>query len=296
MRTQRVNVVRGLAAAAATAVVALVGCGGDDDGSAGGESASKGTVILATTTSTQDSGLLDELIPRFERASGYTVKTVAVGSGQALELGERGEADVVLVHSPSAEEELMQTGKAGERRLVMHNDFILVGPADDPAGVKGGDVERAFEDIAADEERFISRADDSGTNARELDLWEAAGVEPKGSWYEKSGQGMGATLQIAAQKEAYTLSDRGTYLATAGPQESLDILVEGDEALLNVYHVIEMTRRAGARVKEAGARAFARWIVSPSVQRTIGAFGRDEFGEPLFTPDAGKSEAELPAG
>ena len=275
---------------------ALVGCGGGDDGSAGGETASKGTVILATTTSTQDSGLLDELIPRFERESGYTVKTVAVGSGQALELGERGEADVLLVHSPAAEEKLMQTGTAGERRLVMHNDFIVVGPTSDPVRIKGDDVERAFEDIAADRGRFISRGDDSGTNARELDLWQAAGIEPRGSWYEKSGQGMGATLQIAAQKQAYTLSDRGTYLATAGPREDLDILVEGDDALLNVYHVIEMTKRAGARVKEPGARAFARWIVSPPVQGTIRAFGRDKFGEPLFTPDAGKAEAELAAG
>jgi tungstate transport system substrate-binding protein len=218
-----------------------------------------------------------------------------VGSGQALEIGERGEADVLLVHSPKAEEQLMQTGKAGQRRLVMHNDFILVGPGSDPAAVEGQPVTAAFERIAEDRERFISRGDDSGTNTRELDLWEAAGIAPKGSWYEKSGLGMGATLGIAAEKRAYTLADRGTYLSTAGPREDLDVLVEGDERLLNVYHVIEMTQRASSRVQEAGGQAFARWIVSRPVQQTIGAFGRDEFGQALFTPDAGKQEAELAA-
>jgi tungstate transport system substrate-binding protein len=285
-------------AALTAALLLLAGCGGDDGGGASGagEPAAKGQIILATTTSTQDSGLLDELIPRFERESGYTVKTVAVGSGQALELGERGEADVLLVHSPKAEEELMDTGTAGERRLVMHNDFVLVGPSSDPAGIEGETVEDAFAGVARGAETFVSRGDDSGTNARELELWDAAGVDPEGSWYEKTGQGMGATLRIAAEKQGYTLADRGTYLATAGPREDLDILVEGDAGLLNVYHVIEMTRKAGSRVQEAGARAFARWIVSRPVQQSIGEFGRRRFGEPLFTPDAGKQEAELAAG
>jgi len=285
-----------MASAVVAAALLLAGCGGNGAGEGGAEpDAGTGTIILATTTSTQDSGLLDELIPRFERESGYAVKTVAVGSGQALEIGERGEADVLLVHSPKAEEQLMQTGKAGQRRLVMHNDFILVGPGSDPAAVEGQPVTAAFERIAEDRERFISRGDDSGTNTRELDLWEAAGIAPKGSWYEKSGQGMGATLGIAAEKRAYTLADRGTYLSTAGPREDLDVLVEGDERLLNVYHVIEMTQRASSRVQEAGGQAFARWIVSRPVQQTIGAFGRDEFGQALFTPDAGKQEAELAA-
>jgi tungstate transport system substrate-binding protein len=296
MSSVRDSSVRLTALAFVAAVLVLAGCGGNGDQEGGAESAAgKGTIILATTTSTQDSGLLDELIPRFERETGYTVKTVAVGSGQALEMGERGEADVLLVHSPKAEEELMQTGTAGQRRLVMHNDFIVVGPSSDPADVKEQPVRAAFERIAEDKERFISRGDDSGTNTRELELWEAAGIAPKGSWYEKSGQGMGATLRIAAEKQAYTLADRGTYLSTAGPREDLDVLVEGDERLLNVYHVIEMTQRAGSRVQEAGGQAFARWIVSRPVQQTIGAFGRDKFGEPLFTPDAGKQEAELAA-
>jgi tungstate transport system substrate-binding protein len=295
MRSERLRKVAQLLSVALAAAAVLAGCGDDDD-SGDGASAAKGTIILATTTSTQDSGLLDELIPRFERESGYKVKTIAVGSGQAIELGERGEADVLLVHSPEAEEALMATGKARERGLVMHNDFVLVGPSSDPADVRQRPVERAFARIARTESPFISRGDDSGTNARELELWEAAGIEPEGAWYEKSGQGMGATLRIAAEKRAYTLSDRGTYLATEGPREDPAILVEGYPELLNVYHAIDMTKRAGPRVEEAGARAFASWIVSAPVQRTIGAFGRAKYGEPLFTPDAGKQEAELAVG
>jgi len=296
MHTDRSRLIGLLAVTLLFAAALLAGCGDDDEsGGGGGGQAAKGNVILATTTSTQDPGLLDALVPRFERETGYKVKTVAVGSGQAIELGERGEADVLLVHSPSAEEALMRTGKAGERRLVMHNDFIVVGPSSDPAHVRGEPVEQAFEAIADERAAFISRGDESGTNARELELWEAAGVEPSGSWYQKTGQGMGATLQVAAEKQGYTLADRGTYLATAGPREELDILNEGDDALLNVYHVIEMTKRAGSRVNAAGAQAFARWIVSDPVQQTIAEFGRDNFGEPLFTPDAGKQEAELAA-
>jgi tungstate transport system substrate-binding protein len=296
MRSDQLRPRRRLAIAIVAAALMLAGCGGNGGGGFGDPPAAKGTIILATTTSTQDSGLLDELIPRFERESGYTVKTVAVGSGQALELGERGEADVLLVHSPNAEEELMATGRAGERRLVMHNDFILVGPPSDPARTERRTVERAFERIADAQEPFISRGDDSGTNARELELWDAAGVTPKGAWYEKTGQGMGATLRIAAERQGYTLADRGTYLSTAGPREDLEILVDGDAALLNVYHVIAITKRAGSRVREAGGRAFASWIVSGPVQRAIGAFGRATYGAPLFTPDAGKQEAELAAG
>ena len=194
-------------------------------------------MILATTTSTQDSGLLDELVPRFQDDSGCSVKTIAVGSGEALELGEKGDADVLLVHSPEAEEEYMDGGHGVSRKAVMHNDFIVVGPADDPAHVKGaGSAAEAFTGIAKAEAPFASRADESGTNTKELSLWEAAGIEPKGSWYIETGQGMGETLTIASQKQAYTLSDRGTFLAT--DNLDLDLLVEGGKDLLNPYHVI----------------------------------------------------------
>jgi tungstate transport system substrate-binding protein len=271
-----------LAAAILVAVVAVAGCG-DDASRTGGSN--RGTLVLATTTSTQDSGLLEVLVPIFERASSYRVKTIAVGSGQALEIGRRGEADVVLAHSPAAERKLMATGVAGQRRLVMHNDFVIVGPAANPARIRGTSATAALKRIAGARAPFISRGDESGTNASELELWAAAGVKPSGSWYQQSGQGMAATLRIADQKRAYTLSDRGTYLATAR-DGGLKVLVEGGSALRNVYHVIDMTKRAGDRVNVAGARTFARWIVSAPAQRTIAAFGRDKYGRSLFTPDA----------
>jgi tungstate transport system substrate-binding protein len=269
--------------AAVVVALALSGCGNDDPPNGAGTS--HGTVILATTTSTQDSGLLDVLVPAFERASGYRVKTIAVGSGQALELGRRGEADVVLVHSPDAERKLMSSGVAGRRLLVMHNDFVIVGPAANPARIGGSSAATAFARIAKVRAPFVSRGDDSGTNAFELKLWKAAGIEPAGSWYQESGQGMAATLRIADEKRAYTLADRGTYLATV-KDGGLEVLVESGQALQNVYHVIDMTTRAGPRVNVAGGRAFATWIVSAPVQRTIGAFGRRQYGRSLFTPDA----------
>jgi tungstate transport system substrate-binding protein len=270
------------------ALAALASCGDDDsDGSRAADRA----VILATTTSTQDSGLLDLLVPRFERESGRQVKTVAVGSGEAIELGTRGEADVLLVHSPDDEKELMASGKAGERRLVMHNDFVIVGPPDDPAGIRGMSSTAALDRIAEEEAPFISRGDDSGTHSLELELWGAAGVEPGGSWYQETGQGMGATLRITNQKRAYTVSDRGTYLST-GASTGLAVLVEGEPRLLNIYHVIDIDPGAGPRVNAAGGRALAQWIVSRPAQRMIGSFGRAEFGRPLFVPDAGKIEEE----
>jgi len=249
-------------------------------------------MILATTTSTQDSGLLDDLLPVFTKDTGWTVKTLAVGSGQALELGRRGEADVLLVHSPAAEMTFMAEGKAGQRRLVMHNDFVIVGPTDDPAGIKGMDSVDAMRKIASASAVFISRGDDSGTNAKEKDIWAKAGITPKGAWYQSTGQGMGATLRVADQKAGYTLSDRATYLAQRDTLK-LQILSEGDPSLLNVYHVIEMTTKAGSRVQPDAAKAFADWIVSPAIQQRIGEFGKAEFGQPLFTPDAGKDEASL---
>ena len=272
---------------ALAAVLALAGCSAP----AAGPSAEK-SLILATTTSTQDSGLLDDLLPVFTADTGWQVKTLAVGSGQAIELGRRGEADVLLVHSPAAEQEFVAEGAAGQRRLVMHNDFVIVGPTADPAGVKGLSSTDAFTKIASAEAVFVSRGDDSGTNAKERDIWTKAAITAGGAWYQSTGQGMGATLRVASEKVGYTLSDRATYLAQR-ENLGLTILGEGDAGLLNVYHVIEMTTKAGDRVQPDGAQAFADWIVSPSAQQRIGQFGTAEFGQPLFTPDAGKDETAL---
>lgn len=276
--------------AALAAVVLISGCGGGgDDGAASSGSA---PVILATTTSTQDSGLLDVLVPAFERESGAKVKTVAVGSGQAIAMGSKGEADVVLVHSPAAEEEMVAAGKGRNRRIVMHNDFVIVGPASDHAHVRGLSATDAMVRIARTRAPFISRGDDSGTNTFELKLWDKAGVKPRGAWYQESGQGMGATLQIAADKDAYTISDRGTYLATDSARD-LKLLVEGGSSLLNVYHVIEIPETNGPRVNAQGGDGFADWIVSAPAQETIGSFGVEKYGEPLFTPDAGKTDDQI---
>ena len=240
-------------------------------------------MILATTTSTQDTGLLDTLVPAFERTGSCSVKTVAVGSGQAIDLGARGQADVLLVHSPDAEQAFMEEGRGFTRESVMHNDFVLVGPPGDPAGVAGaGDTTQALQAIAESKAEFASRADESGTHAKELKLWKQAGIDPAGPWYLKTGQGMGPTLIIASQKRAYTLSDRGTFLAT----KNLDskIVLEGDEALQNPYHVI-VVKHAGTNV--GCARAFSRWLTSAPAQRVIGGFGKRKYGQALFYPDAG---------
>src|SRR5271157_500930 len=252
--------------------------------------------ILATTTSTQDSGLLDVLIPLFEQQSGYTVKTVAVGSGAALTIGQHGNADVLLVHSPAAEVTYMSGGYGKDRVLVMHNDFIIVGPASDPAGIKGDtSAVDAFKKIAAAGSTFISRGDNSGTNAKELALWKSAGVDSAGTkatWYVSTGQGMGATLTIASQKAAYTLTDRATFLATQANLQ-LGILVEKDNSLLNVYHVITVNPDKWPKVNYMGAVAFMNWIISPATQAVIGKFGVDKYGQQLFIPDAGKSDSDL---
>ena len=253
------------------------------------------SLVLATTTSTQDSGLLDELLPVFTRETGWRVRTVAVGSGQAIELGRRGEADVLLVHSPAAEEEFVAEGTAADRRLVMHNDFVLVGPPADPAGIRDADSVAAMRAVAATGAVFVSRGDESGTNAKEEGLWERAGVVPGGGWYQSTGQGMGETLRVASEKQGYTLSDRATFLAQRDSL-GLEVLSEGDPGLLNVYHVIPLTTRAGERVQADGGAAFAEWITSPGAQERIGAFGVAEFGQPLFVPDAGKDPAGLGVG
>jgi tungstate transport system substrate-binding protein len=246
-------------------------------------------VILATTTSTQDSGLLDVLVPLFHERTGYRLKPIAVGSGAALELGRRGEVDVLLVHSPAAEQDFMAEGLGAERRTVMVNDFIIVGPPDDPAGIAGASSAlEAMARIASTEARFVSRGDESGTNALELRLWQQAGIDPVGAWYTESGTGMGDTLNIANERQAYTLTDRGTYLALRERLE-LEVLVEGAPELRNVYHVITVNPANGPAVNTAGADAFVSFLLDPATQAFIGGFGIEEFGEPLFTPCAGNA-------
>jgi tungstate transport system substrate-binding protein len=258
-----------------------------------GTAPKKKSVILATTTSTQDSGLLDVLVPAFEKESGYLIKTISVGSGQALAMGEKGEADVLLVHSPDAEKKLVDSGFAVNRRLVMHNDFIVVGPPRDPAGIKGlRSAQAAFKKIAEAQSLFFSRGDNSGTHALETKLWKAAGVNLEGrKWYQQTGLGMGQTLNVSSEKQAYTLTDRGTYLSlkkTLG----LDIFVEGDPLLLNVYHVMEVNRARWPRVNSEGGKAFADFLVSKKAQEIIRIFGVEKFGSPLFFPDAGRKDME----
>ena len=270
-------------------LLSLTSCGGSDQ--AAGPSDEK-SLILATTTSTQDSGLLDELLPAFTEDTDWKVKPLAVGSGQAIELGRRGEADVLLVHSPEAEEEFVAEGSAGDRRLVMHNDFVLVGPANDPAGISGLPAADAMRKIATAKVGFVSRGDESGTHAREMKLWKEIETVPSGQWYRSTGQGMGATLRVASETAGYTLTDRATYLSQKENLE-LEVLSEGDKALLNVYHVIEMTTKAGDRVQPDGAKAFADWIVGSRAQEMIGDFGAVKGEKPLFVPDAGKDEATL---
>ena len=245
--------------------------------------ASRTKVILASTTSTDDSGLFGELIPAFEDAfAQYDVDVIAVGTGEALEIGRKKDADVLLVHSKADEERFVAEGYGIERRDVMYNDFVIVGPPADPAGLKGtDDATAAFFRIAEERLPFASRGDDSGTHKKEITIWEAAGITTKGGWYDSIGQGMGDTLNFASEKEAYTIADRGTYLAMRD-RIDLDIIVEGDRALLNPYGVIVVTDASNGE----GAKAFADWIVSPSGQDVIERFGVDTFGEPLFIPSA----------
>lgn len=248
-------------------------------------------LILATTTSTQDTGLLDVLVPMFEKKTGYFVKTIAVGSGQAMAMGQKGEADVLLVHSPDAEKQFVADGYGINRLIVMHNDFVVVGPPADPAGIKAIKVPaEAFKKIAATGTLFMSRGDKSGTDAKEKGIWKATGMNPQGQkWYQETGLGMGQTLSVAAEKKAYTLADRGTYLSmkkTLG----MDILNEGDKALLNVYHVIEVNPAKFPKVNVEGAKAFSAFMVAADTQAFIGKFGVEKYGAPLFFPDAGKAE------
>ncbi len=250
-------------------------------------------LILATTTSTYDSGLLEAIIPVFEEQSGYTVKIVAVGTGAALTMGREGNADILLVHAPSAELEFMNGGFGSRRDLVMHNDFVIVGPTDDPAGISGITApSEALAAIAESAAVFASRGDDSGTHKKELFLWKNASISPGSEWYIETGQGMGDTLRVASEKGAYSLTDRSTYLAQRNIL-ALDILLEGDASLLNVYHVMIVNPEKWKNVNLAGAEALAEFFISPEAQEMIGEFGVEKFGQPLFFPDADKTDADL---
>jgi len=242
-------------------------------------------IILATTTSVRDAGLLDALLPPFERASGYAVKVIAVGSGQAMELGRRGEADLLILHDPAGEERFVADGYGIERRALMHNEFVLVGPADDPAAVRGRGVVGAFQRIADAGAPFVSRGDRSGTHVKELAIWDRAGRAPARAWYRETGQGMGATLVIASELVAYALTDVATFLGHKLPP-ALQILVEGDSILRNPYHVIRADPARFPHVNAEGATALWRYLLAPETQAAIGAFRRSELGRAVFVPDA----------
>jgi tungstate transport system substrate-binding protein len=250
-------------------------------------------IIFATTTSVQDTGLLDVIIPIFEKESGYRVKPIAVGTGQALALAARGEADVVLAHAPDTEKKYVAEGSLIDRRLMMHNTFLLAGPSSDPAQMKGTTkAVEALKKIAEAQSTFVSRGDDSGTHKLEMALWQQAGITPEGAWYLQSGQGMGNTLRIASEKQGYVITDRATYLAF---QKTVDLAVvlEGDPAFLNIYSVMEANPEKSPKVNVKGGKAFADFLLSATMQDTLKTFGVDKFGEPLFYPDAGKTEEAL---
>ncbi|MCY3647325.1 MAG: substrate-binding domain-containing protein [Chloroflexi bacterium] len=264
-----------LALALAGALLLAAACGDSDD--------DPGTIILATTTSTHDSGLLEELVPRFEERTGITVKVIAVGTGAALRMAGEGNADAVLVHAPEAEAPYVASGDLVSGRLVMTNDFVIVGPPDDPAAAAAApDLPAALAAIASGG-RFVSRGDDSGTHKKELALWVAAGLDPARLTREETGQGMGATLTIASERGAYTLTDRATYLALRDVLD-LAVLVEGDATLLNAYriHVVNPDKHEGVAGEQA--EAFAAFLLEPETQALIGRFRAEEFGRSLFTP------------
>ncbi len=244
-------------------------------------------LILATTTSTQDSGLLDFLLPDFEQEFNTTVDVIAVGTGQALQLGKDGNADVLLVHARAQEDSFMSDGHGVRREDVMYNDFVIIGPASDPAGIKGmTSAAEALKKIADTQAIFVSRGDKSGTHSKELSIWKAAGLEPQGDWYVSAGQGMGEVLTMAAEQEAYTLSDRATYLARTKNDLALEVLVEKDQTLLNPYGVIIVNSDKGPQINTDLATKFTDWLISVPVQEKIEQFGKEEFGQSLFVPDS----------
>lgn len=248
----------------------------------------KGKIILSTTTSTQDSGLLDVILPDFTKKTGWEVDTVAVGTGEALKMGENGEADVLLVHAKSKEEEFIKAGYGVKRYDVMYNDFVVVGPTGKIE--KNEDVKSTFQAIFDNQYPFVSRGDDSGTNTKELSIWKTLNLVPEqNSNYISSGQGMGATLLMADEKGAYTLSDRATWLTTKR-KTSMDIICEKDTQLLNYYGVIAVNPQQNSKINEEGAKDFVDWILSDDTQTLIGSFGMDEYGQSLFTPNAGANK------
>ncbi len=256
------------------------------------------SLIIATTTSTQDSGLLDVLIPLFETETGYRVQTVAVGSGQAMKMGEDGNADVLLVHAPASETTFMESGFGRDRALVMHNDFMIAGPYADPAAIRDLSVVDALKAVNEMGATFVSRGDDSGTHKAEVTLWKKAELDPMAAppvWYLETGQGMGASLRVASEKGAYILTDRATFLASKANLQ-LEILVEGDRSLLNIYHVITVNPDRWPNANYAGAIAFLKFMTDPATQEIIGRFGVDKFGQPLFKPDADKTDSDLGLG
>jgi tungstate transport system substrate-binding protein len=272
---------RAFVAAGLGAALLAAGCGGRAEKS----------LTLATTTSVQDSGLLDVLLPLFRRQTGIDVKAVAVGTGQALELGRRGDADVLLAHDPEGERKFMDEGFGALRHPVMYNDFVLVGPPADPAAVKGRpSAADAFTRVARAQSPFVSRADESGTHQKERAVWRRAGIEPQGDWYLRAGAGMGQVLRLASEKRAYALTDRGTFLAL---QKGLDLAVlhEGDPLLVNPYSVIVVSSAKHPHAREKAAREFADFLLSPQGRKAIADFGKDRFGQPLFFPgEPGKRE------
>jgi tungstate transport system substrate-binding protein len=281
----------------------LVGCGDEEKATATAQAAhveptavpseapqapaESQNLILATTTSTENSGLLAYLLPDFEQEYNVSVDVIAVGTGQAMTLGEDGNADVLMVHARAREDAFMDAGHGVRREDLMYNDFVIVGPPSDPAGIQGmKKASRAFEEIAKAEAAFVSRGDDSGTHTKEKEIWAAAAIEPSGDWYISAGQGMGAVLTMAEEQQAYTLSDRATYLARTLEGTDLVILVEGDPILFNPYGVIAVNPSKGAHIKNDLANTFIDWLISLPTQEKIAQFGVAEFGAPLFTPDS----------
>lgn len=247
-----------------------------------------GSIILATTTSTENSGLLDYILPKFKEETGIEAKVIAVGTGKALEMGREGEADVLLVHAKSSEEEFVKEGHGTERFDVMYNDFVIIGPKDDPAKLADktkNNVIEAFKILSEGQSKFVSRGDDSGTHKKEKSFWQEAGIEPKGDWYVSAGKGMGDVIQMTNEMLGYTLSDRATYLSMKDNVD-LEIVVEGDSKMFNQYGVIPVNPDKNDEINSEGAKTFVDWILSEKTQKLIGEFGKEKFGQPLFTPNA----------